>query len=59
MVWVIILLLSFICFGSSVLVMWKNFDSPIAQKACVALFASGILLLFIDYFIALVLEGKL
>lgn len=59
MVWGIILLLSFICFGSSVLVMWKNFDSPMAQKACVIFFVLGVVLLFVDYFIALVSEGKL
>jgi len=59
MIWGIVLLLSLICFASSVLVMRKNFDSPIAQKACVALFASGVFLLIVDYFIALVSEGKL
>lgn len=55
MIWGITLLLSFVCFGMSVFVIWKNFDSPKSQKACVIFFFLGMFLLFIDYFIA----GKL
>lgn len=59
MLWGVVLLLSFVCFGMSVIVMRKNFDSPMAQKACVIFFVLGVVLLFVDYFIALVSEGKL
>lgn len=59
MLWGVVLLLSFVCFGMSVIVMWKKFDSPMAQKACVIFFLLGVFLLIVDYFIALISEGKL